>query len=110
MRILKNIQYYIYFIKYNNGKLFGVISHPITDTIYELLHDYDEIEKVNLINSNKSYSGAEIKFWFVINNINFKDQKYDGFLSFLNANSKNIISEIHAFCVDKSRAWPMARR
>ena len=55
---IKGIEYY--FIKYNNGKLFGVISHPITDTIYELLHDYDEIEKVNLINSNNIYSGAEI--------------------------------------------------
>ena len=99
---IKGIEYY--FIKYNNGKLFGVISHPITDTIYELLHDYDEIEKVNLINSNKSYSGAEIKFWFVINNINFKDQKYDGFLSFLNANSKNIISDSKYYFVYRNKS------
>ena len=94
---IKGIEYY--FIKYNNGKLFGVISHPITDTIYELLHDYDEIEKVNLINSNKSYSGAEIKFWFVINKINFDNPNYKGFYQFLDPLSNNLLVDTKYYYV-----------
>lgn len=93
-----------YFIKYHNSKLFAAISYPITDTIYELLHDYDEIEKVDLINSDKSYTGAEIKFWFVANCIDFKDSNYDGYLSFLNANSKNIISDNKYYFVYRNKS------
>ena len=38
------------------------------------------------------------------NNINFKDQKYDGFLSFLNANSKNIISDSKYYFVYRNKS------
>ena len=45
------------------------IPAPVPKYTYELLHNKEHIEKVDLINSEKSYTGAEIKYWFLMNNI-----------------------------------------
>jgi hypothetical protein len=103
INFIRGVEYY--YIKFDSNRMLAVISYPITDNIYELLHDYDKIETKTIINSNKSFTGAEIKFWFVKNKINFADPKYDGFLSFLSINSKNIISDSKFYFVirDKSK-------
>ena len=52
----------------------------------------ERIEKVDLINSEKSYTGAEIKYWFLMNNIDLESgSQYAGFWSFLNPCSKNLL-------------------
>ena len=95
---------YYYYIRYNS-KLFGCFSHPLPTVInnYELLHNYNNIEKDNIINSNKSYTGAEIKFWFVKNQIDFDSPKYKGFWPFLDPKSKNVLQDSkYYFVVRKS--------
>ena len=83
-----HIEYYS--IKYNN--MYGCISNPVSVDTYELLYNKNEIEKINIINSSKSYTGAEIKYWFWMNNIDISiNSKYSGFWSFLNQNSSNIL-------------------
>lgn len=89
--MIDNVEYY--FIKYSN-KMVGCTTYPLYyNDAYELLHNYDSIEKDQIINSNKSYSGAEIKFWFILNRINFDNSKYKGFWPFVNPYSMNVIAD-----------------
>lgn len=94
---VNNIEYYdgitYYFLRFAKNMMAN-ISHPIgSENVYELLHNYDEIENDNIINSSKSYSGAEIKFWFIANKIDFSNPLYEGFLSFLQDESLNVVSD-----------------
>lgn len=81
-------EYYI--VKYK-GDLSICFSYPLDEYIgvYELLHDYDDICKKNIINDDNSYTGAEIKYWFLINN----NKSYDKFGKFVSLNSKLLISD-----------------
>ena len=63
---IDDIEYY--FIKYDDGKMYGCIPYPIEyNVVYELLHNYDNLEDQNIVNSDISYTGAEIRYWFIIN-------------------------------------------
>lgn len=85
---VKGVEYYI--IKF--GNFYACIDHPINyKYCYEILHNKDNIENINIINSDKCFTGAEIKYWFLINNIDFNDDLYYGFWSFLNPNSNNLL-------------------
>ena len=82
-----------YFIKFSKN-MSANITYPCNYTeMYELLHNYDNIEKENIINSSKSYSGAEIKFWFIVNKIDFDDPQYRGFWSFLDDTSMSVVAD-----------------
>ena len=81
-----------YFIRHNE-KMFASLTYPIGFVGYELLYNSSSIHKDNIINSKKSYSGAEIKFWFVYNKINFKNSDYKGFWAFVNPNSMNVVAD-----------------
>ena len=76
----------------NSGKVSFVemIKNPkVENKSYKtILH----IEKIDLINSEKSYTGAEIKYWFLMNNIDLEfGSQYAGFWSFLNPCSKTLL-------------------
>lgn len=89
--IIDGITYYfIKFGKYMNA----CISYPLSyDNMYELLHNHDSIENEEIINSSKSYSGAEIKFWFIVKEIDFEDPLYKGFWPFLDDTSKSVVAD-----------------
>lgn len=76
-------------------KMFGQISYPVDcSSCYELKTDHKEIYKLDcIINTNKSYTGAEIKYWFYTHHINEDTEAYNEFWSFLDPNSKNVISD-----------------
>lgn len=82
------VDYYI--IKYKDN-LSICFPHPLDDyeTSYELLHDYTDIHKENIINSGKAYSGAEIKYWFTIN----RSRYYSKFLKYLTIGNKKLIQD-----------------
>ena len=86
--ITRSIEYYSIICK----SMVSCISAPVPKYTYELLHNKECIEKVDLINSEKSYTGAEIKYWFLMNNIDLEfGSQYAGFWSFLNPCSKNLL-------------------
>ena len=89
---IENVEYYS--VKFPNS-LFGQISYPLDeDSTFELMLDSNNVENVdNIINTKVSYSGAEIKFWFFIKNIDMNSEKYCGFWSFIEPNSKSVISD-----------------
>lgn len=69
---IEDTEYYIF--KYDNLKLDCCLSYPVYyEGIYELLHNYGELENENIINSGISYTGAEIRYWVVKNHINCKE-------------------------------------
>ena len=87
------------FIRYDTIKR-GCITHPVDNIgVYELLHNFDDIDKENIINSSKTFSGAEIKFWFVVNKINFDNPNYKGFYQFLDPLSNNLLVDTKYYYV-----------
>ena len=93
-----------YSVKYNSMN--SCISAPVTAIgTYELLYNKDCIEKLNLINSDTSYTGAEIKYWFILNNIDLKHGAiYAGFWSFLNPNSNNLLIDNKYYFVSYNKS------
>lgn len=89
---IDGIEYYS--VKYSN-LLHGEISFPVdSDYIYELHTDRNNIKSINnIINTKASFLGSEIKYWFHVNNIDLSSIKYSGFWSFLDPNSKSVISD-----------------
>lgn len=89
---IEGVEYY--YVKHPNS-LYDTITYPLDcNYTYELLIDKKDIKNIdNIINTKISYTGAEIKYWFFIHNIDLSSEKYIGFWSFLNPNSKNVISD-----------------
>ena len=86
--IVRCVEYYSIRCK----SMVSCIPAPVPKYTYELLHNKEHIEKVDLINSEKSYTGAEIKYWFLMNNIDLEfGSQYAGFWSFLNPCSKTLL-------------------
>lgn len=86
---LDGIEYYT--IKYKNDMMI-CFSYPIEDycyEAYELIHDYNDIYKENIIGNNKIYTGAEIKYWFAYHN----SSRYNKFNRYLNKTSKDFIND-----------------
>ncbi len=86
-----------YYITYCNGNKQGVISYPIYNILecFELLKNVKHIEEDFVINNRlKSFTGAEIRFWFTLNNIDFADiENYSGFLPYLEYGRKESIKD-----------------
>lgn len=74
-----NEYYHIRFKKYGTD-MQAVITLPIEDNCYELLRNYDSIENMNILNNDERlFTGAELKFWFIVNNISNKDKRYKSY-------------------------------
>lgn len=88
---IDNNEYYS--VRYQDS-LFAELPYPVDNNLYELYTDRRNIFSIrNIIDSKKSYSGAEIKYWFWSRHIDLEDSKYKGFVSFLDINSKSVISD-----------------
>ena len=90
-----------YYIVYDNNTKQAVLSYPVSNPsaniteCFELLKNYDHIEDNCIINNMiESFTGAEIRFWFIINNIDFTDiENYSGFLPYLVYGNKKSIKD-----------------
>lgn len=60
---------------------------------YSVYKDRREIYKMNIINNSESFTGAEIVYWFFINNITSFDKKYHGFWKYIDRYSKDRIND-----------------
>lgn len=83
-----------YSVKYLNG-LYGEISFPLNHNFtYELFCDKKNVTNMEtILNQRYSFTGAEIKFWFFIHNIDLEEEMYNGFISFLDPDSKSLIAD-----------------
>lgn len=81
-----NITYY--FLENKEGT--QVYTYPITDEFYEFMIDRNNLNTVNLINSDKPYYGYEIRNWFYRHRMESKYQYYARFVCY---KSKHCIND-----------------
>ena len=55
--------------------------------VLKLFFFFFPVYKDNIVNSDKFYSGAEIVYWFFMNNINCSNEKYNGFWKYVDTHS-----------------------
>lgn len=60
---------------------------------FVLKEDFKKLYNKRIINSEEVYTGAEIVYWFYINNIDCFNKKYKGFWKFVDSNSRFRISD-----------------
>lgn len=64
---------------------------------YLLIKDNEKIYTQDIINSNKSFTGAEIIYWFYVNNIDIEGSKYHGFQSYISNDSNFRLSDTNRY-------------
>jgi hypothetical protein len=73
---------------------YSMISTDIDSTEdFAIYHDKKAIYKKEIINSEESYTGAEIVYWFFINDIDCFNKRYQGFWKYVDRYSKYRISD-----------------
>lgn len=78
-------------------KLYSLIVSDLSNEDYLLEKDSNNIYKKNIINSTTPYTGAEIFYWFFMNNITSFDKKYKNFWRFVDRNSCSRLSELSKY-------------
>lgn len=98
----KGVEYY----SIRHKSMDSCTSYPVPDAIYELLHNNDHIEEIDIINTDVSYTGAEIKYWFIMSELDVMNpgNKYYGFWSFLNPHSMNVLVDNKSYYVSYDKA------
>lgn len=87
---IEDIEYY--FIKIGTS-LYGSIPYPVKEATYELVPDQNDLFNIdNIINDDKYYRGAEIKFWFFLHNDVMRKYIKD-IKSYIDMNSKNNLND-----------------
>ena len=89
-----------YVINYGNENYVSIISDPAsTESYYEILKDYYCIAEQNIINDNYYYTGAEIKYWFVING-DQENEMYKDFYRYFSPNSRTSLFDSKKYIVE----------
>ena len=84
-----------YIITDNN--MYSVITTDLCTDDLLLEKDKKNIYKSNIFNTNIPYTGAEIKYWFFVNNIDCFNQKYINFWKFVDRFSE--------YCLDDKKKY-----
>lgn len=82
-----------------DDNLYSYIASDLTDEDYYIERDTEQIYKENIINSTKTYTGAEIIYWFFIHDITSFDKKYKNFWIYLDRYSTYRISDYSRYYV-----------
>ena len=78
---------------------YHVISSDLYYQDFLLIKDNRKIYKDNIINSNKKYTGAEIIYWFYVNNIDLENKRFNEFNKFLSSNSNFRLSDENMYTI-----------
>ena len=82
-----------YEVKFVMSNTYGIITDPYDiEDVYELMQDRNNIRELdNIINTDISYYGSEIKYWFFVHNSNTK--KYNSIEQYIENNGHNNLSD-----------------
>ncbi len=93
-------------VKYNSGNILdyaitksdegysSYITSPLSPyEDYIIDFDTKDIATMNIINSERSFTGAEIRYWFFMNDINCFDPKYKYFWTYVDTYSNNKVAD-----------------
>jgi len=84
------------YIRWDDG-YYGLICTDLDIHDLRIEKDYKEIHNKDIINSDTIYTGAEIVYWFFINNINCYNKKYFGFWKFIDNSSAHRLSDYNKY-------------
>ena len=101
----KRLDYIIY--RTNDG-LRGTLTNPLTfGEDYIIKWDQNEVYKVDdIVNTDISYTGAEIAYWFFMNDIDIHNQKYKDFWGYVDTFSKHRIDDKKRYCLKAAKYNP----
>lgn len=80
------------YIKSDEGYYSWIVTE-LSDWDVQIKRDYKNIAKGPIINTNLSYTGAEIMYWFFVNEISEFNKKYRGFWKYVDISSKGRLDE-----------------
>jgi hypothetical protein len=79
--------------KSDEGYSSYISTPPVPFEDYIIEHDTTDIVERDIINSEKSYTGAEIRYWFFMNDITCFDPKYKYFWTYVDTYSNNRVAD-----------------
>lgn len=87
-------------VRWDDG-CYGIICTDISPgEDYILVKDYKKAyQKKNIINTDDTYTGAEIIYWFYLQGASILDNKYKGFWEYIDYFSKNRIQDNNQYRV-----------
>lgn len=80
-------------LSFSNTIFWSVPNEIIENEVYELIYDKSNILSQNIINSEKSYYGYEIIYWFY----NKYNSKYSEFIPYIEDNGKSRVNESYKY-------------
>lgn len=86
------------YVKSDDGN-YQLFSTDLVSSDYLLVRDDLKLYKRKIINTNRSYRGAEIIYWFYCNNITCFNPKYRGFWKYLDPTSAHRISDYNHYYI-----------
>ena len=89
-------KYYV-IITFSNNR-YWLVPNDISNinNIYELIYDKNNLLQENIINSNKSYFGYEIIYWFY----NKYNNKYNGFKQYIEDDGKSRLNDNYKYFIN----------
>jgi hypothetical protein len=66
---------------------------------YQIAFDSNEIYKQNIFEEKRTYTGAEIRYWFFMNNIHGFDKKYSVFWDYVDTFSKRRLKDTSRYII-----------
>jgi hypothetical protein len=89
-------KYYAILLFSNNR--YWLVPNDISNinNIYELIYDKNNLLQENIINSNKSYFGYEIIYWFY----NKYNNKYNGFKQYIEDDGKSRLNDNYKYFIN----------
>lgn len=89
-------------VKMDDNTYAWITSQPNIYTDYYITYDIYKIYNINIINNKHIYSGAEIRYWFFINNITVMDKKYACFWPFIDPTNPGSIDDEFTYTISAS--------
>jgi len=85
----KNGQLESAYIVSDNSNYCFICTDLDSNEDYSISRDRRSIYKMDIINNEESFTGAEIVYWFFMNDIDIFNEKYSGFWKFVDRYSKD---------------------
>ena len=87
------------YIKMDDGNYAWISSDLDIANDYYITNDNYSIHSINIINNKHIYSGAEIRYWFFINDITVMNRKYSCFWPYIDPTNPGSIDDSYTYII-----------
>ena len=93
----KNGEFEGAYIKNDDNTYAWIVDLPHPQYDYYITYDKIGLWKKEIINTDKAYTGAEIRYWFFRHNIDIFDKKYAGFWKYVEQSGEDSIEDRYMY-------------